>query len=1132
MPNLTLDGGGRFMSVHNVIFENKILVGQYFRNALAAEIQKLGYEIDIVPDGKLKRGKSFEIRGVPPEIIDGFSKRRKQVEAKYKELRELRFKDAPGRFLKKWAEDRLGTKDPGQAQKEIDAMKDSDEPVFKNWDDEKLEELAAKESRVLKKNVTKEEILESIDGTLKNRNAAELFDNLVRQAESRPAPPSLKTRHTPGTAIEAAIGEITRTEAAFTREEAIQKAFELTLGRFPPGDITAEFGRLAAAGKIAPLRTEIYPPKGEIRIYSTPELMGIEAENINICNMSKTEISVGQAAADEFINRKHEELRGAGGGGFTAGQKAALRQIVTTACQFSAIQGDAGTGKSFAMLYARELLESAGYRVRGLAPTGKAADELHDAAGIADCSTVHKFIKNPDGFNLAEGKECIIVDEASMCGSREINGLLKIAEAYNAKVVFVGDRKQFAPVGAGKFFSDLQEKTDIDITRMTDVIRQKTPQAKSIVKAVSDKNIAAAFRLMNGYAAAEFDRSQIGNYKIGQILSFPKYSADVPGGGDARVTGVGGAEIAISYKSAGRDVEIKIDPKEAGKFSVYERKDNYKNCVTAIGDRGARLRAVADDYVSCYNAGTKALVITATNEDRRSLNETIRQTLAGQGSIENIGEFPLLEPHNVGDFNFAGSFCAGQLVKGLPQLKAGGKYEYGEITGINKNENTLTIRNAASGEEFAIDPSIYSRKQFSVFRKTSTMLGINERIAFLKNTKVTDKIKNKDVNIRNGQLATIIALDKDGNATFKTDSGKKFQFNITEKNQNTLAPAYALSAHKSQGMTVDNIIWHADTQKEISTNSAYVAITRCKYDISVYTDDPETLQRKARREQEKYSTVGDGEEESDRRGAGEQTGRHEPYKDGSDEPDPGGFWKLFEPETPEPAQESGLGRVAGLVADVSRDRAPQPGYDEQEQKQREQEELLERQELARIEQELANAENAKNALNKAKYECEAMTNKLRDEMATIKDYCRKINDAHEKAKEEGSGVMKAPTAIWTYNAEQLLKIKQKTADTKERLAKLAANIPRTDYEEVLIQKTKLQADLDIVERHKPGTLEECRKLEQAAQELAEQAEQERQRQERQRIAMENEKKAREQALALERARRQAESSVSDGFGMD
>jgi hypothetical protein len=72
-----------------------------------------------------------------------------------------------------------------------------------------------------------------------------------------------------------------------------------------------------------------------------------------------------------------------------------------------------------------------------------------------------------------------------------------------------------------------------------------------------------------------------------------------------------------------------------------------------------------------------------------------------------------------------------------------------------------------------------------------------------------------------------------------------------------LTPAYALSAHKSQGMTVDKIIWHADTQKEVSTNSAYVAITRCKYDISVYTDDPEALQKKARKEQEKYSTIDD-----------------------------------------------------------------------------------------------------------------------------------------------------------------------------------------------------------------------------------------------------------------------------------
>jgi conjugative relaxase-like TrwC/TraI family protein len=1146
MPNLTLDGDERFMSIHNVIFENKILVGQYFRNTLAAEIQKLGYEIDIVADEKLKKGKSFEIRGVPPEIIEDFSKRRKQVEAKYKELRELRLKNAPKRLLKKWAEDRLGTKNPDRVEREINAIKNSDELVFKNWDDEKLEELATKDSRVLKKNVTKEEILESIDKTLKKHNAGELFDNLISQAKNRTTPPMLKTRHTPGTAIEAAINQITRTEVAFTREDVIRNAIELTLGRFPPEDITAEFDRWTGLGKIASLRTEIYPPKGKIRIYSTPELMGIEAENINICKTSKTDISVDREFADEFINRKHEELHSADGGGFTAGQKAALRQIVTTTCQFSAIQGDAGTGKSFAMLYAKELLESAGYSVRGLAPTGKAADELHDAAGIFDSSTIHKLIKKPEDFDLMPGKECIIVDESSMGGSREINKLLNIAKTYNAKVVFVGDKKQFAPVGAGKFFSDLQEKTDVDITRMTDVIRQKTPQTRNIVEAVSGKDIAAAFRCLNGYAATDFDKAQIGNYKIGQMLSFPRHSANVPGGGDALVTGVGETEITISYKSAGRDIEIKINPQETENFSVYEQKNNYKNCITAIENRDSRLQAVAEDYVNCYNAGTKALVITATNEDRRSLNGAIRQTLVGQGSIENIREFQLLEPHNVSNFNFADSFDVGQVVKGLPQLKIGKEYVSGEITGINKNENTLTIRNAANGEKFTIDPSIYSRKQFSVFRKSSTMLGINERIAFLKNTKITDKITEKDINIRNGQLATIIALDKNGNATFKTDNGKKFQFNITEKNQNMLTKAYALSAHKSQGMTVDKIIWHADTKKEVSTNSAYVAITRCKYDISVYTDDPETLQRKARKEQEKYSTIGDVEEKFDRHNTSEQISKQGPYKDESDELDPSGFWKLFEPEVPEPAQESELGRIAELVADISPEcppspensdikkmqaQTPQSEYNEQEQKQREQEELLEREELVRLEQALIVVENAKNALNKAKYEYEAMTNKLRDEMITIKNCCQTIKDAKDKAEKKKSGVMKAPTAIWTYNAEQLLEIKQKTVDTEEQLAKLAANVSRINYEEILIQKTKLQADLDIVERHKPGTLEECQKLEQVARERAVQAEQERLRLERLRIAKENEKKAREQAL--ERARQQAtkKSSADNSFGI-
>ncbi|GBU21371.1 hypothetical protein R80B4_01260 [Fibrobacteres bacterium R8-0-B4] len=456
-------------------------------------------------------------------------------------------------------------------------------------------------------------------------------------------------------------------------------------------------------------------------------------------------------------------------------------------------------------------------------------------------------------------KYCVIVDETSMGDSRTINELLKITQEYKAKVIFVGDKDQFLPVGAGKFFSDLQ-KTDVKITTMKDVIRQKTTQTKRVAKALADKEIPAAINHLAGFAdVTGYDKTNAKKYAVGQRISFHSRTAalnsaeTVPAGTTARVAAVGDAELTIEYTVNGRKITVNIDPRQTHKnYTLYEKNNGYKNCIHTVADKNVRLQAVAADYVYCLENGTDALVITATNEYRRSLNTIIRETRVRQGKIKNIGEFTLLEPKNVKSFIFADSFAVGQHIKGLPQLKTDGEHGFGEITNIDPNQNKITVRNITTNEEFKIDPSDYVKKQFSVFDKTESELGVGEKIAFLKNAKVTDRNTGKTVNLRNGQLASVTALDKAGNITVNVDK-KEITFNL--KDYNYLTTAFALSLHKSQGMTVDKVIWHADTQKEVSMNSFYVAVTRCKRDIAVYTDDVERLQMKAVKGQEKYSTV-------------------------------------------------------------------------------------------------------------------------------------------------------------------------------------------------------------------------------------------------------------------------------------
>ena len=79
--NCTQGPDGKWRSINNKVFyQNKILLGQIYRNELASECRKLGYEIEPHPK------ELFEIKGYTREQIEGFSKRHEQILNKLEEI--------------------------------------------------------------------------------------------------------------------------------------------------------------------------------------------------------------------------------------------------------------------------------------------------------------------------------------------------------------------------------------------------------------------------------------------------------------------------------------------------------------------------------------------------------------------------------------------------------------------------------------------------------------------------------------------------------------------------------------------------------------------------------------------------------------------------------------------------------------------------------------------------------------------------------------------------------------------------------------------------------------------------------------------------------------------------------------
>jgi exodeoxyribonuclease V alpha subunit len=146
------------------------------------------------------------------------------------------------------------------------------------------------------------------------------------------------------------------------------------------------------------------------------------------------------------------------------------------ASRLSLITGGPGTGKTTSIRAIARCVTAQGARVLLVAPTGRAAVRMSEAAGLR-ASTVHSAL----GWVPGEGPEhdaerplkceLLIADECSMANLELMVTLLR-AVGPQTGVVLVGDADQLAPVGAGKPFADLVASALVPVTRLTHIFRQ------------------------------------------------------------------------------------------------------------------------------------------------------------------------------------------------------------------------------------------------------------------------------------------------------------------------------------------------------------------------------------------------------------------------------------------------------------------------------------------------------------------------------------------------------------------------------------------------------------------------------------------------------------------------------------
>ncbi len=141
-----------------------------------------------------------------------------------------------------------------------------------------------------------------------------------------------------------------------------------------------------------------------------------------------------------------------------SGEQRAAFEHVTGERDLSIVVGYAGTGKSAMLGVAREAWERSGFEVRGVALSGIAAEGLENGSGIASRTIASMEYGWANGRDLLTSRDVLVIDEAGMVGTRQMERVLSHAEAAGAKVVLVGDAEQLQAIEAGAAFRAIHER--------------------------------------------------------------------------------------------------------------------------------------------------------------------------------------------------------------------------------------------------------------------------------------------------------------------------------------------------------------------------------------------------------------------------------------------------------------------------------------------------------------------------------------------------------------------------------------------------------------------------------------------------------------------------------------------------
>ncbi|MEM7641090.1 MAG: Ti-type conjugative transfer relaxase TraA, partial [Pseudomonadota bacterium] len=276
-----------------------------------------------------------------------------------------------------------------------------------------------------------------------------------------------------------ALDAITRQQATFTLRDIAAFAHRHSDG---PGQFDAVLGAMRRAPDLVALGQDM---RGAER-FTTRDMLETERRLHRAAMAMAERARHGVGTRDRNTAIARVEARGL----LLSSEQAEALAHVTDGRDLGIVIGHAGTGKSVMLGVAREAWEAAGYRVRGAALSGIAAENLEGGSGIGSRTIASLEQGWAQGRDALSPRDILVIDEAGMVGTRQLERVLSQASDAGAKLVLVGDPQQLQSIEAGAAFLSLHDRHGG--ARIGEVRRQRADWQREATRDLATGRIDAA----------------------------------------------------------------------------------------------------------------------------------------------------------------------------------------------------------------------------------------------------------------------------------------------------------------------------------------------------------------------------------------------------------------------------------------------------------------------------------------------------------------------------------------------------------------------------------------------------------------------------------------------------------------